>query len=207
MLVAAKTLMFSIFSNALCNLQYKHQSVFVNFICEEIINVCICIYFQLLNRMRDSAHCLTRLTMHRQKENQQAEALNNLQNYKKFVIWLTLFCFDNLKIGSNYSRRFISLKILTLSLVSIFSTGTSLRLPIFPHFTNKMLTSPHLLQDVLRSELLKADECQTQLWTNQNALLLLGVILVDTFDENKEMAANILLLFPHSILGLNVRND
>lgn len=126
---------------------------------------------KLLSRMRDSSHTLTRLS-------KQISTAKITQDYRDFIIWIVLFCFDNLRIGSNYSRRIFSLKVLTL---------------IF---------------DILKSDfLLTNDGCLVKMWTKTNALKLLGVILADTYEENKAMATSILVLFPTNVLDLDVNKN
>lgn len=60
-------------------------------------------------------------------------------------------------------------------------------------------------QDLLDNDpLFTIDECQSELWSEKNALTLIGVILTDSFEENKGMATKIFAFFPTSTLDLNV---
>lgn len=46
--------------------------------------------------------------------------------------------------------------------------------------------------------------CQDQMWTEENAFTLLGVILTDSFEENKAMATKFLASYPLNTLGFEV---
>lgn len=60
-------------------------------------------------------------------------------------------------------------------------------------------------QDLLDDNpLFTSDDCQSELWSEKNALTLIGVILTDSFEENKAMATKIFAFFPSSTLDLNV---
>ncbi|XP_034254702.1 thyroid adenoma-associated protein homolog [Thrips palmi] len=127
---------------------------------------------KLLNRLKESAHTLIRPT--NQKRTEEGDGMQIWESYKTFLLWILSFCFDSLKIGSNYSRRFCSLKV--LSFIDDI-------LKVDPLFTNKT--------------------CQDQMWTEENAFILLGVILTDSFEENKAMATKFLVSYPLSTLGFD----
>lgn len=127
---------------------------------------------KLFTRMKDSAHTLTRPI--KQTKKNEIDFLRILAYYKEFMVWILPFCFSNLRIGSNYSRRIFTLKLLTMVI------------------------------DILRTDpLLINEDCLHAMWTDKNALTLLGVTLIDNFEENKAMAARILGSHPNCPLGLH----
>ncbi|KAK3932204.1 Thyroid adenoma-associated protein-like protein [Frankliniella fusca] len=129
---------------------------------------------KLFTRMKDSINLLKRHTKTKKKIDIDFSKI--LSQYKEFILWILPFCFCNLRVGSNYSRRIFILKLLII------------------------------VTDILKSDtLLFNDDCLQAMWTDENAFTLLSVILTDTYEDNKAMATKLLGSYPDSFLLFHIK--